>query len=71
MNKINEPRFKIGQKFHPVRKIKMICTVVDILQTYNSKNDLVKIRYVSEHQFLGQIVTDNDVLETTIARGLL
>ena len=65
-------RFKIGQKYIPVgRKNKYVCTITDILKTYNSKNDLIKICYVSTHEFLGQIVTDHDVADSTIARGLI
>lgn len=63
-----EPRFTIGQQFKPVGK-DYICTIVDILKTYNSKNELVKIRYVATHIFSGQLVTDYDVLDSTIARG--
>jgi hypothetical protein len=43
--------------------------VVDKLETYNGKGELVKTRYVSEHEFLGQTVTDNDVVPVTILRG--
>lgn len=49
---------------------KRLCTVVDHLTTTNSKGDVVKIRYVSTHVFCGQTVSDHDVLDTTIARGL-
>lgn len=67
-----EPRFKIGQKFKPIgRKHAQICTIVDILKTYNSAGELVEIRYVSEHEFLGQKVIDRNVVDTTIARGLI
>jgi len=61
-----EPRFAIGTRFNYKTRV---CTVTDILRTYNSAGDLVKIRYVAEHKFLGQIVTDSDVCETSIARG--
>ena len=37
-------------------------TVTDILKTYNLAGELVKTRYVAEHDFLGQTVTDSDVL---------
>jgi hypothetical protein len=66
-----ELRFQIGQKFATRGKHPRICTVTDILKTYNSKGELVKIRYVAEHDFLGQIVTDHDVVETTIAMGAI
>lgn len=68
---VQEPRFKIGTKFVPNRKHKITCTVVDILKTYNSQDTLVKVRYVATHDFMGQTVTDHDVLDTTIARGLV
>lgn len=65
------PKYKIGQTYISRGKAKHSCTVVDILKTYNSKDELVKIRYVATHKLLGQIVTDNDVVETTITMGLL
>ncbi len=51
------------------RKHPKLCTVVDVLKTYNKAGELVKTRYVSEHEFLGQTVIDRDVCETTILRG--
>ena len=51
------------------RKNPKLCTVVDVLKTYNKAGELVKTRYVSEHEFLGQTVVDRDVCETTILRG--
>jgi hypothetical protein len=65
------PRFDIGQQYKTRGKYPRLCTITDILRTYNSKADLVQIRYVSEHEFAGQIVTDRDVIETTIAMGLV
>lgn len=65
-----EARFKIGQKFTPNRKHARECTVTDILKTYNSKGELVKIRYEATHEFMGQLVTDYDVTDTTIAMGI-
>jgi len=59
----------IGVVYKTRHKNPKICTVVDKLETYNSKGELVKTRYVSEHEFLGQTVTDNDVVPTTILRG--
>jgi hypothetical protein len=63
------PRFTIGTKYTPRGKHPQLCTVTDILSTYNAKGELVRIRYVSTHLFAGQLVTDHDVCETTIARG--
>lgn len=67
----NHPKFPIGTKYKTRGKHPQICTVVDILTTTNSKGDVVKIRYQSEHEFCGQIVTDYDVVETSIAMGLV
>ena len=61
------PRFKIGLQFTPRGRVRKLCTVTDILTTTNSKGEIVKIRYVAEHEFCGQTVIDCDVCETTIA----
>lgn len=64
--------YAIGTKFKPVgRKPGQVCTVTDILKTRNSKGELVQVRYVATHEFMGQTVTDRDVVETTIARGFI
>lgn len=63
-------RFKIGQQFTTRGKHPRLFTVTDILKTYNSKGELVRIRYEATHEFLGQTITDCDVCDTTIARGL-
>lgn len=65
-------RFSIGDKFiRQSRKHKYTETITDILKTYNSNDELVKVRYVATHEFLGQTVTDSDICDTTIARGLI
>lgn len=66
-----EARFAIGTKYRPVRKHSYDCIVIDILTTTNSKGEVVKIRYVAEHEFCGQTVVDSDVCDSTIARALL
>jgi len=65
----SEPRFKIGDAY--ADRNKRVCTIVDILKTFNSGGDLVDVRYVSQHMFLGQSVTTRDVLDITIARALI
>jgi len=65
---------EIGTKFIKQRgKVKndRIETVTDILKTYNSAGEHIKTRYVAEHDFLGQKVTDRDVLGVTIQKGLI
>jgi hypothetical protein len=66
----NEPKYKIGQQYQTRGKYPRLCTITDILKTYNSKDELVKITYVSTHEFLGQIVTNYDVVQTTITLGI-
>jgi hypothetical protein len=61
----------IGTKYVARGKRKDVCTVIDIHKTYNNAGELVKTRYVSEHNFLGQKVTDHDVVATTIKIGLI
>jgi hypothetical protein len=64
-----EPKYAIGTQFKTRGKAPRTCTVVDIYRTYNSNGELVKVRYVATHEFMGQTVTDYDVVETTIVRG--
>ena len=64
-------KFNIGTQYKTCGKHPRLCTVIDILRTYNSAGELVKTRYVATHEFLGQTITDSDVPETTVARGLV
>lgn len=66
-----EIRYNIGTKFKSGGKCARECEVIDIYKTYDSKGELVKVRYVAVHTFLGQQVTDYDVCQTTIDRGLI
>ena len=63
--------YTIGTKFKTRGKHPRVCIVTDILKTYNNAGDLVKTRYQASHEFMGQIVTDYDVCETSIAMGLI
>ena len=60
----------IGTQYTTRGKRPDLCTVTDILKTYNNGGELVKTSYVSTHQFLGQTVMNHDVCAVTIARGL-
>lgn len=63
-------RFPIGTKFTPRgRKFGKECTVVDFYITTNLAGDIVNSCYVATHSFMGQMITDSHVLETTIAMG--
>lgn len=63
--------YKIGTKYSSGGKHPRVCTVTDIYKTYNSKGELVKVRYEAQHEFAGQIVNDHDVCAVTIARNLI
>lgn len=65
------PKYPIGTKFKTRGKAPRLCTVIDILRTYNHAGELVSIRYVATHDFLGQKVIDLDVPETTISMGIV
>lgn len=67
---MTSPKFSIGQQFKTRGKQSRLCTVVDILKTYNAAGEQVRLRYVATHEFMGKTVTDYDVPETTIAMGL-
>jgi hypothetical protein len=65
------PRFKIGTVYKlPRNKHGLVCTIVDIHTTTNAAGDIVRVRYVTSHEFCGQTVFDYDVCDTTIARSL-
>jgi hypothetical protein len=66
---ISEPKFPIGHTYVTRGKHPKVCTIVDIWKTYNSMGELVRVRYVTTHEFCGKTVTDYDVVETTVAMG--
>jgi hypothetical protein len=63
-------KFSIGTKFIP-RGLDSIHEVIDYHITSNSNGEVVKERYVANHVFMGQEIKTSDIVETTIARGLL
>jgi hypothetical protein len=65
------PKYNIGQQYKTIGKNSRICTITDIHTTYNLNGEMVKFRYVSQHEFASQLLTDYDVVETTISRGLI
>jgi hypothetical protein len=64
------PKYAIGTKFIRNARAPREQTVVDIHTTTNSKGEVVKFRYVTEHLFMGRTIIDSDVVETTITRAL-
>lgn len=66
-----KPQFSIGTKFMTRDRFPKECTVTDILTTRNSRGEVVGITYEAVHEFCGQRVTDRNVCQVTIARGLI
>lgn len=64
-------RFPIGTRYYTGGKDKRLCTVVDFWRIYNSRDELVSYRYVATHEFMGQMVTEYDVVDVTIAKGII
>lgn len=67
---MNNQKYPIGTKYISRNKRKDICTVTDFLTTTNSKGEIVKTRYVATHVFMGQTVTDYDVIEGSITMSI-
>jgi hypothetical protein len=61
----------IGRKFKTRGKHPRECTIIDVLRTYNSANELVQVRYIATHMLGAQTITDRDVCTATISMGLL
>ncbi len=70
MNHVSAPRFQIGFTFNKRQTNKSVATIIDIWETYNSSGELVKVSYVTTHKFCGQTITEYDVADATIARGM-
>ena len=62
-------KYPIGTTYTPRRRNTYTATIVDYHVTRNLAGEIVWARYVSQHEFCGQLVIDRDVNETTIARG--
>lgn len=62
--------YPVGTKFKPIGKRGDICTVTDMLTTRNLAGEIVQVRYVATHLFMGQTVINRDVCAATIARGI-
>lgn len=64
-------RFPIGTMYHTRGPNPRLCTVTEQLTVTNSKGEVVKCYYETTHMFLNQPITNYDVVDTTIARGLI
>ena len=56
----------IGTQYMTRGKSPRLCTVVDKHITYAMDGSVYKERYVSTHEFLGQVMYSYDVVRTTI-----
>ena len=66
------PTYPVGTKFmRTYGKVKRECVVTDYHVTRNLAGEIVRERYVATHEFLGQQIEESDIVETTIARGLI
>jgi len=66
-----QAKYKIGLKFiRYSNKRKDIETINDILTTRNSKNEIVKIIYLTNHVFCGQTI-NAEIPASTIARSTI
>ena len=62
--------YPIGTIYMASGKAANLCTITDIHTTHNVAGELVKTRYVASHVFLGQTVTELDIVDVTVARGV-
>jgi hypothetical protein len=62
--------YTIGTQYLSYGKFPVLCTISDILTTFNSKGDLVGTRYEATHLFLGQTVSETNIVAPTISRGI-
>lgn len=66
-----EQRFPVGTQYMSSGKNPRLCTVVDVYVTRNLAGEMVAMRYVSEHDLMGNKVLDYDVVDVTIAKGIV
>jgi len=61
--------FSIGQQFTARGKRKDVCTIIDIYTTTNESGEVVCIRYIAQHEFMGQLIKA-EYCAATVARGI-
>ena len=66
---MSDARFPIGHTYTSAGKAPRQCVVADIHRTYNNAGELIRLRYVAAHDFMGQTVLRYDVTDTEIAKG--
>jgi len=70
---IPKPKHPNGTKFTKRGKANVgrVYTVVDCQVTFNQSGAVVQQRYIATTNYLGQKLTDSDVLQTTIDMGVI
>lgn len=63
--------YPIGTQFITMGRNPDLHTVIDIHTTTNLKGEVVQKRYVTTHEFCGQLVRNCEIVGFTIARGLV
>lgn len=65
-------KYPVGTKYtrRVARNVTRDYTVVDYHITRNMSGEVVKERYVTSHEFMGQALIDYDVTQTEIDRAL-
>ena len=66
---MNDAKFPIGTEFLSNGTHPKVYNVTDILKTYNSAGELVKIEYIAEHEFFNQKLETRST-ETGVAIGI-
>jgi hypothetical protein len=63
---LQTPENLIGVQYMTRGKSPRLCTVVDKHTTYAMDGSIFRERYVSTYDFIGQLMTNYDVVRTTI-----
>ncbi len=63
-------RFSIGDQFIPRGRNQMVHTIQDVYTTINVASEVVRVRYVATHAFMGQPVV-GEFVDATVAMGLV
>jgi len=63
--------YPLGHKFTVTRgkQSPRVCTVADYRVTLDGQGQFVEFRYVVTYLFMGQMIVDNDVVQTTLDRA--
>lgn len=62
--------YEVGTQFLSGGKHPRLSTVTDIWTTVNYLGEIVHVRYVATHEFMGQTITERDICAVAIAKGI-